>query len=203
MAFSLPALPFQKDSLEPHMSAETLEFHHGKHHRSYVDRLNDLTARTPYRDMSLFEVVLRSNDAGDVAVYNNAAQALNHEMFWKSISPAGEGSQPSGALASVITSQFGSLEKLKKEFRFSAMTYFGSGWTWLVVENGWLRIVTTSNADSPIIHGAEPLLTLDLWEHAYYLDVQNDRAAYVDAFLDKLANWDTASARFSALRKAA
>ena len=201
MTIPLPDLPYAHDALEPVMSRTTLETHHGKHHGGYIAKLNELIEGTAYAGMQLRDIVTRSNELLDAAVFKNAAQALNHEIFWNSMSPGR--SQPAPDLEAAIDNGFGSMDKLEKEFRFSATTLFGSGWVWLVSAEGRLRIVTTSNADTPIVHGMEPLLVLDVWEHAYYLDVKNDRAAYVDGFLAKLVDWSGASERFVGLREAA
>lgn len=201
MSIGLPDLPYDTHALEPFMSSETLELHHGKHHAGYVDKLNELIDGTPYAGMRLEDIVLRSNKLLDGAVFNNAAQALNHDLFWNSMAPSS--SSPDGALQKAITRDFGSIDRLRKELRFSAVTLFGSGWVWLVSDAGKLRVVSTSNADTPIVQGAKPLLTLDVWEHAYYLDVKNDRPAYVDTFLNELIDWSAASRRYDARREAA
>lgn len=202
MPIDLPDLPYPSDALEPHMSKHTLYYHHGKHHAGYVKKLNELIEDTPYSELALEDIVLKAGKLMDAAVFNNAAQALNHEIFWNSMTPDGVQS-PAGQLADAIDRDFGSLDKLKKEFRFSALTLFGSGWVWLVSDSGRLRIVTTSNSGTPLVEGLQPLITLDVWEHAYYLDVQNDRATYIDAFLDQLVDWRGASERYDSLRKAA
>ena len=202
MAIRLPDLPYPKDALEPHMSRRTLEYHYGKHHAGYVEKLNALIEGTPYSTMTLKDIVRKADELLDAAVFNNAAQAFNHEFFWNSMSGA-TNSQPEGEFAKAVERDFGNLDKLKKEFRFSAVTLFGSGWVWLISDSGRLRIVTSSNAGTPLTEGYEPLVTLDVWEHAYYLDVQNDRAAYVDAYLDELVDWSAASARYTELREAA
>jgi Fe-Mn family superoxide dismutase len=201
MEVQLPNLPFPKDALTPFMSAETLMFHHGKHHAGYVRKLNDLLKTTPYEADSLRDIVIAAHTLDDQAVFNNAAQALNHEIFWDSLSANGQ--QPEGPLASAIDRDFGGLQNFKDEFRRTALNLFGSGWVWLVADEGRLRIVDTRNAGTPVVDGLEPLLTLDVWEHAYYLDVQNDRASYVDAFLGNLINWSGASERYHELERAA
>lgn len=200
MPIRLPDLPYPTDALEPHMSKRTLEYHHGKHHAGYVKKLNELIESTPYSEMSLRKIIREADKLMDAAVFNNAAQAFNHELFWNSLSPTGK-SRPAGELAKAIERDFGSLDKLKQEFRFSAVTLFGSGWAWLVSDSGRLRLVTTGNAGTPLQQGLEPLIALDVWEHAYYLDVQNDRAAYLDAFLDELVDWSAASDRYDALQE--
>lgn len=202
MSFTLPDLPYPTDALEPLMSRKTLEYHHGKHHAGYVKKLNKLIEETPYATKSLEDIVTESARRGDSAVFNNAAQAFNHELFWNSMSPAGD-AEPGGEFAAAVARDFGSIDKLKKEFRSAATTLFGSGWVWLVADAGRLQIVTTSNAGTPLSDGLEPLLTLDVWEHAYYLDVQNDRAQYVDTFLSELVDWAAASDRYEDLRDAA
>lgn len=202
MAIKLPELPYDIDALEPLMSKETLEYHYGKHHAGYVDKLNDLIDGTPYVGMQLEDIVLRANTLLDGAVFNNAAQALNHELFWNSLSPD-TSSKPDAALEEAIVHDFGSIEKLKKELRFAAETLFGSGWVWVASDAGRLRVVSTRNADTPLTQGFRPILNLDVWEHAYYLDVRNDRSAYVDTFLNELIDWSSASGRYDAVREAA
>lgn len=202
MEVQLPSLPFPKDALAPFMSPETLMFHHGKHHAGYVRKLNGLLKTTPYEAESLREIVIAAHTLNDQAVFNNAAQALNHEIFWDSLSADGR-QQPEGPLARAIDRDFGGLQNFKDEFRRTALSLFGSGWVWLVSDEGRLRVVGTRNAGTPVIDGLEPLLTLDVWEHAYYLDVQNDRASYVDTFLGNLINWSGASERYHELEQAA
>lgn len=190
MAFELPPLPYAKDALAPHISANTLDFHHGKHHNAYVTNLNNLTKDTPLASESL-EGVIRAvaGDAGKAGVFNNAAQVWNHTFYWNCMKPGG-GGQPSAAVASALASAFGSFEKFKEEFKNACVTQFGSGWGWLVVADGGLKITKTANADLPLAHGQAALLTCDVWEHAYYLDYQNRRPDYVQVFLDHLVNWD-------------
>jgi len=202
MSIEFPDLPYATNALEPHVSAETLEFHHGKHHKSYVDKLNAAIEGTAYADQSLKMIVTGAHEAGETAVFNNAAQAWNHSFLWHSMSPGG-GGEPTGALADAIKARFGDLEKFQAEFKAAALGQFGSGWTWLVRTADGLGIVSTGNADTPLIDGATPLLTLDVWEHAYYLDYQNKRDAYIDAFLGELINWDFAAQNFEADRAAA
>jgi Fe-Mn family superoxide dismutase len=197
MAFELPPLPFAKDALQPHISANTLDFHHGKHHNTYVVNLNNLTKDTPLASNSLEEVVNAvAGDAGKIGVFNNAAQVWNHTFYWNCMKPGGGGA-PSGDLASAINSAFGSLDKFGEEFKNACVTQFGSGWGWLVAENGSLKITKTANADTPLVHGQTALLTCDVWEHAYYLDFQNRRPDYVQAFLDNLINWDFVAANLA------
>ncbi|MDJ0904828.1 MAG: superoxide dismutase [Woeseiaceae bacterium] len=202
MSFSLPALPYPADALEPHVSAETFGFHHGKHHKAYVDKLNAAIAGSGYEGRSLEDVILASHDAGDTAVFNNAAQAWNHTFLWHSMAPGGGGA-PTGALADAINDRFGDLAGFREAFKAAAMGQFGSGWAWLVRTGDGLEIVSTGNADSPLTSGLAPILTLDVWEHAYYLDYQNKRDAYIDSFLDHLVNWEFAASNYEAARIAA
>jgi len=193
MAFELPALPYAADALAPYMSAQTLGFHHGKHHQTYVTNLNGLVKDTPLADKSLEEIILATvGDASKIGVFNNAAQVWNHTFFWNSMKPQGGGA-PSGALAERINADFGSLDAFKEEFKKTALAQFGSGWAWLVLEEGKLKVVKTANAATPFTDKQKPLLTCDVWEHAYYLDYQNRRADMVSAFLDHLVNWDFAA----------
>ena len=185
MPFTLPDLPYAKDALAPHISAETLEYHHGKHHNAYVTNLNKLLAGKPEADLSLEEVILRS----DGGVFNNAAQVWNHTFYWNSMKPNG-GGRPTGDLADAINRDFGSFEKFREEFANAATTQFGSGWAWLVLADGKLSVTKTGNADLPLKHGQKALLTIDVWEHAYYIDFRNARPKYIDTFLDSLVNWD-------------
>ncbi len=202
MSIEFPDLPYAGDALEPHVSAQTLEFHHGKHHRAYVDKLNAAIAGTDYEGHTLEAIISAAHDAADGAVFNNAAQAWNHTFLWHSMSPSG-GGEPGGALADAINARFGSLDGFRDEFRKAALGQFGSGWAWLVQTPDGLEIATTGNAETPLTDGLTPLLTLDVWEHAYYLDYQNKRDTYIDAFLDRLINWDFAARNFSADRAAA
>jgi len=189
MAFELPALPYEMNALEPHISAETLEYHYGKHHQTYVTNLNNLTAGTDMADKSLEEVV-RTSDGG---LFNNAAQVWNHTFYWHCLSPNG-GGEPTGALADAINAKWGSFEKFKEAFTTSAVTNFGSSWTWLVkTADGSLDIVNTSNAQTPLTQeGVTPIMTVDLWEHAYYIDYRNARPNYMAAFW-ALVNWEFAA----------
>jgi superoxide dismutase, Fe-Mn family len=190
MSFELPPLPYAKDALAPHISANTLDFHYGKHHQTYVTTLNNLTKDTPLADKDLEEVIKEvTGDAGKIGVFNNAAQVWNHTFFWHCMKPAG-GGKPTGQVASAIEQGFGSYEKFVDEFKNACVTQFGSGWGWLAAENGTIKVVQTPNADLPLAHGQKALLTCDVWEHAYYLDYQNRRPDYVQAFLDNLVNWD-------------
>ena len=195
MSIEHPALPYAIDALEPHISARTLEFHHGKHHKAYVDKLTAAIEGTNYESQSLESIIQSAHDAGDTGVFNNAAQAWNHTFLWDSMSPDG-GGEPSGVLAQAIESKFGSLDDFRKAFKQAAMGQFGSGWAWLVRTSDGVDIVATANADTPLVHGTKALLTLDVWEHAYYLDFQNKRDAYIDTFLDSLVNWEFAAKNY-------
>ena len=197
MAFELPALPYAQDGLEPHISANTLSFHYGKHHNTYVVNLNNLTKDTPLADKSLEDVIKAvAGDASKAGIFNNAAQVWNHTFYWNSMKPGGGGA-PTGDLAAKIDAAFGSLDKFKEEFKAAAVGQFGSGWAWLVADGGSLKIVKTGNAETPITTGVTPLITCDVWEHAYYLDFQNRRPDYVQAFLDNLVDWDFAAANLA------
>jgi len=187
MAFTLPELPYSKDALAPHISAETLEYHHGKHHKTYVDKLNELLAGKPEADKKLEEVIMSSEGP----VFNNAAQIWNHTFYWSSMKAKG-GGEPTGDLAAAITRDFGGFDKFKTEFTQAGITQFGSGWAWLVLEHGKLKVTKTPNADLPMKHGQKALLTMDVWEHAYYIDYRNARPKYIETFLTSLANWDFA-----------
>lgn len=198
MAFELPPLPYADTALEPHISANTLSFHYGKHHNTYVVNLNNLIADGPLANSSLEEIVsATAGDAQKAGVFNNAAQVWNHTFYWNSMSPNGGGA-PKGDLANKINATFGSLDAFKEQFKAACIGQFGSGWAWLVIENGELKITKSGNADTPIAHGQTPLITCDVWEHAYYLDFQNRRPDYVQAFLDNLVNWDFAEANYAA-----
>jgi Fe-Mn family superoxide dismutase len=189
---SLPPLPYAENALDPVISANTLSFHYGKHHKAYVDNLNKLISGTELADSSLEEIIAATAGNADKAgIFNNAAQVWNHTFYWNSLSPRGGGEPPSD-LKKKIDSSFGSLDACKKELATAATTQFGSGWAWLVQDGDKLRVVKTGNADSPLTKGMKPLLTIDVWEHAYYLDYQNRRPDYVNAVLDKLINWDFA-----------
>ena len=190
MAIELPDLPFPKDGLAPLISANTLDFHHGKHHKAYVDNTNKLIAGTDLADASLETIIKKTvGDAAKSGLFNNAAQVWNHSFYWKCMKPKG-GGKPTGKVAEKINEAWGSFEKFAEEFRNAGATQFGSGWAWLVLEGGKLKVTKTANADTPIAHGVKPLLTVDVWEHAYYLDYQNRRPDYLAAFVDKLINWD-------------
>jgi superoxide dismutase, Fe-Mn family len=190
MSFTLPDLPYADTALAPVVSDRTLSFHHGKHHATYVTNLNNLVKGTPLDGKSLDEVVMAAEPG---PVFNNAAQHWNHDFYWKSMSPSG-GGDPDGGLKQAIESSFGSVDAMKSQFADKAKTLFGSGWTWLAQDgDGAISVVQTKDADLPMKHGLTALVVVDVWEHAYYLDHQNARAAYVDAFLEKLVNWEFAS----------
>lgn len=189
MAFTLPNLPYAKDALAPHISAETLDVHHGKHHAAYVNKLNELLAGKPEAEKSL-EDVIKGSEVG-TPVFNNAAQIWNHTFYWSSMKPKG-GGQPTGDLLAAINRDFGSFDKFKEEFTNAGVTQFGSGWAWLVEKDGKLAVTKTSNADLPMKHGQKALLTMDVWEHAYYIDFRNLRPKYIETFLSSLVNWDFA-----------
>ena len=191
MKHELPDLPYAKDALEPHISSETLEYHWGKHHRKYVDTLNTLIADTEFAEAELEDIV---GNAGAGKIFNNAAQAWNHAFYWKCLSPDG-GGRPEGEVAKAIDSSFGSFDKFRDEFSAAATSVFGSGWAWLInTGNNVISIQTMPNAETPLMHGRIPLLTCDMWEHAYYLDYRNDKGSYLDAFW-KLVNWDFVNER--------
>ena len=188
--FTLPELPYAINALAPHISAETLEYHHGKHHKTYVDNLNKLVAGTEYDQMSLEQIVQATAGKTDKAgIFNNAAQVWNHTFFWNCMRPRG-GGQPSGEVQKAIEQSFGSLDKFKQQFKEAATSQFGSGWAWLVRDGSSLKITKTPNAVDPLAQGQTALLTCDVWEHAYYLDFQNRRPDFVQTFLDQLVNWD-------------
>lgn len=192
MAFTLPDLPYAQDALAPHISGETLSFHHGKHHKAYVDKANDAIKGTDYEGLSLEEVIKKSWSEKNMGVFNNAAQIWNHTFYWNSMSPNG-GGKPTGAIAEAIDKSFGSYDKFAEEFKAAGAGQFGSGWAWLVKNDDKLEVRKTLNAENPITDGATPLLTMDVWEHAYYLDYQNRRPDYIGDFLGKLVNWDFAN----------
>jgi Fe-Mn family superoxide dismutase len=198
MAHQLPALPYSLDALEPHISRNTLEFHHGKHHAAYVTNLNNLVAGTDLEGKSLEDTILAvAGDASKAGVFNNAAQVWNHTFYWQGMAPGGGGA-PSGELAAKIDADFGGFDAFKEQFKTAGATQFGSGWAWLVLDNGSLKITKTGNADLPLAHGQKALLTMDVWEHAYYLDYQNRRPDYITTFLDKLVNWEFVAANLAA-----
>ena len=193
MTFELPRLPYAKNALAPHISQETLEFHYGKHHQTYVDNLNDLLPGTEFESLSLEDIIKKSS--GDL--FNNAAQAWNHSFYWNSLSPNG-GGEATGVLAAAINAKFGTFSTFKEKFTDCAITTFGSGWAWLVKNaDGTLSLVSTSDADCPLTTDQIPLLTCDVWEHAYYIDYRNERPKYLEAFW-ALANWEFAAENYSA-----
>jgi Fe-Mn family superoxide dismutase len=190
---TLPALPYADNALAPVISAQTIGFHYGKHHKTYVDNLNKLLDGNPLAGESLEAIIRETAGKADKAgMFNNAAQIWNHTFYWHSLSPSG-GGQPTGALAQKIGEAFGSYDNFKKELAQAALTQFGSGWAWLVAEGGALKVVKTANAEVPFTKGQTPLLTIDVWEHAYYLDYQNRRGDYANAVIDKLLNWQFAA----------
>jgi len=189
---TLPDLPYAENALEPIITAKTISFHYGKHHKTYVDNLNKFIEGTEFADLPLEKIITGAAGKADkVAIFNNAAQVWNHTFFWKSLKPGG-GGEPPAALKQKIEAAFGSVDACKKELANMAVSQFGSGWAWLVLDGGTLKVVKTSNADCPLTTTMKPLLTIDVWEHAYYLDYQNRRADYVNAVLDKLINWEFA-----------
>lgn len=191
MKFELDPLPYAKDALAPHISAETLSFHYDKHHTGYMSNLKKLLEGKPEAEKSLEEIVKTASGG----VFNNAAQVWNHAFYWKSMKPHG-GGEPHGALADAIKRDFGSFADFRTQFHTAALGQFGSGWAWLIVDGGKLKIATTSNADTPMAKGHKCLFTTDVWEHAYYIDFRNQRGKYLDTFLDHLINWDFAAENF-------
>jgi len=192
MAFTLPPLPFDKTALEPHISATTFDYHHGKHHKAYVDKANELAKGTPFENMDLAQAVIESKKQGG-PLFNNIGQIYNHNVFWLSMKPGGGGMPPSGLLEK-INAAFGGFDAFKDQFVAAGLGQFGSGWVWLVLNAGKLEIVKTTNADTPLTEGKTPLIVCDVWEHAYYLDYQNRRADFLKVFVEKLINWDFAAA---------
>jgi Fe-Mn family superoxide dismutase len=189
----LPPLPYAENALEPVITANTISFHYGKHHKAYVDNLNKLVAGTEYADLSLEKIITGTAGLSEkAAIFNNAAQIWNHTFYWNSLKPKG-GGEPPAALKQRIEASFGSVDACEKELAAAAVSQFGSGWAWLVVKNGKLEVMKTSNADTPIAHDVKPLLTVDVWEHAYYLDYQNRRGDYLDSLIKNLINWDFAN----------
>jgi Fe-Mn family superoxide dismutase len=197
MTFSLPELPYATTALEPHMSAQTFSFHHAKHHKAYVDNLNKLIEGTPFASMSLIEII-KASEGKNPGVFNNAAQVWNHTFFWHCLKPNG-GGQPSGELNTRIVADFGSFEAFIEAFKAAGATQFGSGWAWLVVDgvDGKLKVTKTANAETPLTKGDRPLITVDVWEHAYYLDHQNQRPRFIETVLTHLINWDFAEKNLS------
>jgi len=191
------SLPYNKDALEPYISARTLEFHYGKHHQAYIDNTQKLIVGTEYALLSLKEIIQKSSKNPEhAAIFNNAAQSFNHEFLWKSMKSGG-GGEPKGRIGQAIEKSYGSHAQFEKEFSHAAMTQFGSGWAWLVQDGSVLKVIKTTNADTPMTQGLTPILTLDVWEHAYYLDYQNRRADYVRAYLDHLINWSFAESNLT------
>lgn len=200
MVFELPKLPFETTALEPYMSSKTLEFHYGKHHQTYVNNLNNLIKDTDLAAENLENIVLKTAGKEDkTAIFNNAAQAWNHSFFWSCLTPNGGGALPEGKFKEAVLHSFANEEKFKDELKSAAVSQFGSGWAWVVADKDKIKILKTGNADTPIAHHLTPLLTIDVWEHAYYLDYQNRRPDYVQALIDKLLNWHFAASNFSAL----
>ena len=198
MAHTLPQLPYSMDALEPHISRSTLEFHNGKHHNAYVTNLNKAIEGTELDGKSLEDVITAvAGDASKAGVFNNAAQVWNHSFYWQCMKPGG-GGQPTGTLLDKINADFGSYDAFVEQFKTAGATQFGSGWAWLVLDNGTLKVTKTANADLPLAHGQKALLTMDVWEHAYYLDYQNRRPDYMTTYLEKLVNWDFVAANLAA-----
>jgi Fe-Mn family superoxide dismutase len=195
MIHQLPELPYAKDALAPHISAETIDFHYGKHHKAYVDNLNKLLAGNALANETTLEAVVRKAPQGPL--FNNAAQVWNHTFYWNSLKPKG-GGEPKGRLAEAVAMAFGSLAKFQEEFTAKAVGHFGSGWAWLVLKDGKLAVETTPNAGTPLTSGCTPLLTCDVWEHAYYIDYRNARAKYVENFW-KIVNWEFAAKNLEAV----
>ena len=190
MTFELPSLPYANDALAPYMSSETLDFHHGKHHQTYVTNLNNLVKDTDMQDSSLEEIVVKSSkDSSMAGIFNNAGQHWNHILFWQCMKPNGGGSMPS-ELESRITSDLGGIDQFKEAFIQAGTTQFGSGWAWLAIDNGKLVVTKSPNASNPLVDGMKPILGCDVWEHSYYIDYRNKRADYLKAFLDSLVNWE-------------
>ncbi|MDR3518205.1 MAG: superoxide dismutase [Azospirillaceae bacterium] len=197
MAFELAPLPFAQDALEPYISAHTLSFHYGKHHQAYVTNLNNLTKDSPLATQSLEDIIKGSaGDASKAGLFNNAGQVWNHNFFWNSLKKDAADRIP-GEIETRLNADFGSVQAFKDAFAQAAVTQFGSGWAWLIVEDGKLKVTKTANADTPLAHGQHALLTVDVWEHAYYLDYQNRRPDFVKVFLDHLVNWDFAAERLA------
>ena len=185
MAFELPPLPWAEDALAPHISAETLEYHYGKHHKTYVDNLNKAVDGTPDADLSLEDIILKAEGP----LFNNSAQVWNHTFFWNGLAPNGGGA-PTGAVADKIAASFGSYDEFRTQITQAGITQFGSGWAWLIDNDGTLEVTKTANADLPLKHGQKALWTIDVWEHAYYIDYRNARPKFIDVVLDNLINWD-------------
>ena len=198
MPFTLKDLPYEKSALEPHISAETLGFHHGKHHQAYVTKLNELIAGTELEKETLESIIQKTvKDESKKVIFNNAGQVWNHDFYWASMKPQG-GGKPTGVIAEKIESDLGGYDKFREEFKNAGATQFGSGWAWLVLEGGKLKVTKTANADLPLVHAQKALLTMDVWEHSYYLDYQNRRPDYIGIYLDHLVNWDFANKNLAA-----
>jgi Fe-Mn family superoxide dismutase len=196
MAVTLPDLPYPKEALAPVISAKTLEFHHGKHHKTYVETTNKLIAGTELENADLETIIKKSvGDQAKTGLFNNSAQVWNHTFFWSCMKPNGGGA-PNGPVADKINAAWGEYKKFAEELKNAGVTQFGSGWAWLVLDGRDLKIMKTANADTPIAHNMKPLLTIDVWEHAYYLDYQNRRADFLSAVIEKLINWDFVNANF-------
>ena len=190
MPITFPDLPYQKEALEPFISARTLEFHHGKHHKTYVDNANKMIAGTPFENENAESIIKKTfRDQSKMGIFNNVAQAWNHTFFWQCMKKGG-GKQPMGQIAERIKSDLGGYEKFVEELKNAGITQFGSGWAWLVLDSGNLKVVKTPNAENPLAEGKKPLLVVDVWEHAYYLDYQNRRPDFLQAYIDNLINWD-------------
>ncbi len=196
MTMTLPSLPYATDALMPHMSPETFEYHHGKHHQAYVDNGNKLIAGSEFEGKALEEIIT-SSFGKNPGVFNNSAQVYNHTFFWNSMKPSGGGAMP-GLLEGKIVESFGSMDAFRTAFVQGGMTQFGSGWVWLVMKDGKLEIMKTPNAENPLVHGATPIITCDVWEHAYYIDYRNARPKFLETFVDNLANWEFAEANMAA-----
>ena len=190
MPFQLPQLPYRRDALQPAMSAETLDYHHGKHHKAYVDKVNQAVGATPLERASLAQVIRAARERGDTGLFNNGAQIWNHNFFWRCLAPA-QGQRPSGRLAALIEDGFGGIDAMLEALKKEAVGHFSNGWAWLVLDGGALRIDSLHDADTPVVHdGMKPLLTLDVWEHAYYVDYRNRRPDFVDAVLSNIIDWE-------------
>jgi Fe-Mn family superoxide dismutase len=190
MTFTLPDLPFDRQALEPHMSGETLDYHHGKHHKAYVDKVNAMVGEKGLSGASLSQVIQAAAERGDKGLFNNSGQAWNHNFFWQCLAPA-EGQRPTGKLAELIDAGFGSADEMLAKLKEEAVGHFASGWAWLVLDRDTLKITSLHDGDTPVAHeGMQPLLTVDVWEHAYYSDYRNQRPAFVDALLANLVNWE-------------
>jgi Fe-Mn family superoxide dismutase len=189
MAFTLPDLPFARDALEPHMSGETLDYHYGKHHKAYVEKTNGMIGEKGLEGASLIEVIRAAKEKGDKGLFNNSAQIWNHSFFWQCLAPQGS-STPSGKLKEMIDSDFGGHEALLDALQTESANHFASGWGWLVLNNGKLEVTSLHDADTPVVHGMTPLLTVDVWEHAYYIDYRNERPRFLKSVLQNIINWD-------------